>query len=163
MKPRRPRPANQCIGRLHDAHRRALVLFELDQLEVRVIARQASEQLVLASVGVLILINQQIAQTVLPLAGNFRVILANRDPPNQQGDVEIANGFALRGVGQEGHLKWAKPFHHARVKSGRRNCRAPLGMEITVIKGKSLIDRFTLIAVTHGHSGKEKGAIAPVK
>jgi hypothetical protein len=36
---------NQRVGRLEDAYRRAVVLFELDQLEVRVVARQPAQVL----------------------------------------------------------------------------------------------------------------------
>jgi hypothetical protein len=36
---------DQRIGRLEDAHRRAIVLFELDQLELRIVARQPAQVL----------------------------------------------------------------------------------------------------------------------
>ena len=98
------------VRRLEDAHRRAVVLFELDQLEVRIVARQAAEvldigaapavdrlvvvtdrrerraragelleQTVLAGVGVLVLVDEQVAQAVLPFIEHFRVLVEQLD------------------------------------------------------------------------------------
>ena len=100
---------DQGVGRLEDADRRAVVLFELDHLEVRVVARQSAqigdigaapaidcliviadggergaragqepEQLVLADIGILVFIDQQIAQAVLPFIADGRLAFEER-------------------------------------------------------------------------------------
>jgi hypothetical protein len=104
---------DQGVGRLEDAYRRAVVLFELDHLEVRVVARQAAQigdigtapaidrliviadrgergawpgqqpqQLVLAGIGILVFVDQQIAQAVLPFLADCR--MASRRAPRAE-------------------------------------------------------------------------------
>ena len=131
--------SDQRISRLEDAHGRAVILFELDQLEIRVVARQAAqildvgaaptvdrlvvvahrrkrraragdllEQAVLAGVGVLVLVDEQVAQAVLPLVEDFRVLVEQLDRKGNE-IVEI-NGLIglecrrIAGEGQRGKL-----------------------------------------------------------
>jgi hypothetical protein len=127
------------VRRLEDAHRRAVVLFELDQLEVRVVARQAAqvldvgaapavdrlvvvadrgerraragellEQAVLAGVGVLVLVDEQVAQAVLPFVEHFRVLVEQLDRQRDE-VVEIDRLIRLErrrvaGVGERGEF-----------------------------------------------------------
>ena len=121
---------DQRVRRLENAHRRAVILFELDQLELRVVARQSTqvldigaapavdrlvvvadrgecrarpcqqlEQVVLAGVGVLVLVDQQVAQAVLPLVEH---LLLRAEQFNRQGNqiVEVDGliGFERRRV-----------------------------------------------------------------
>jgi hypothetical protein len=106
---------NQGVGRLEDAYRRAVVLFELDHLQVQVVARQPAQVLdvgaapavdrlvvvadgreggarpgeqpehaVLAGVGVLVFVDQQIAQAVLPLVAHLRMVFEEGDGQRDQ-------------------------------------------------------------------------------
>ena len=130
---------NQRVGGLEDAQRRAVILFELDELQIRVIARQAAQvldvgatpavnrlivvahggkggarageqfqELVLTGVGVLIFIDQQVTQAVLPLFEDCRM---PGEQFHRQRDkiVEIDSliGFQrgrIAGVGQSGEF-----------------------------------------------------------
>ena len=116
---------NDGVRRLEDAHRRAVVLFEFDQLEVRIIARQAAqildiraapavdrlvvvthrrkrrarpgdllEQPVLAGVGVLVFIDEQVAQAVLPLVEHVGMFIEKLDGQrNQVIEIDRLIGF----------------------------------------------------------------------
>ena len=106
---------DQRIGRFQDAHRRAVILFELDDLELRVVARQPAqildirpapavnrlvivahggkggahagqlaEQAILASVRILIFIDEQITQPMLPFFQRFGKGLEQHDRQRDQ-------------------------------------------------------------------------------